>query len=657
MAEAQCADCGKAYGPVVNDRFAGVCPGCLAHFALKDEPVEAATQIDVERPLLKPGASFRGFVVEDQLGAGGMGVVYRARQEDLGRSVALKVLSPAIAAEPEFAQRFTREAKALGALSHPNIVHVYEYGREGDFFFLVMELVDGVSLRELMNDRRLAPAEALRIVPQVCEALEYAHLQGVVHRDIKPENILVDRSGRVKIADFGLAKMSRDAAPTLTRTDVAMGTPQYMAPEQYENMKDVDHRADIYSLGVVLYELLTGELPVGRFEPPSHHAPVDVRLDEIVLKTLEKRPDRRYQRAAQVKTDLDTVVARGEGVLRRPNLRLDWAALGSYAVAGLLACIGDWALVACGVLGAAAACAAAWDAGRTRTGARLAWLLWPPFAVVVLLGAVGRPARIDLAWSVGMLCAGIAAACAGTFYILARRAKAVEDAPFVRAASSLSIGALIASLLVLSAFLVLLMDGFNFFDADAMRRKMGTPGYAALVAGMAAAMLASIVAGFMGLHRSAHGASGGKQLASWAITIASLLLPCVVPTTGGRVVGTLACLGCLTAVGKLYKAAQVAERVRFVAMAPWSVVLVFASAIAAGVGASGLAQRSTAQAAIGFGLGGLFAVVAIVFAVASVVIIVRSRGARSGLAYAILTLFLVLLTGIATVAALAQGSR
>jgi serine/threonine protein kinase len=172
-----------------------------------------------------------------------------------------------------------------------------------------MEFIDGANLRELTQTGRLSPAEALAIVPQICDALQYAHDQGIVHRDIKPENILIDRQGRVKIADFGLAKLLDDtsASVELTRSHMVMGTPRYMSPEQIETPLDVDHRADIYSLGVVFYELLTGELPMGRFAAPSEKVQIDVRLDEVVLRTLEKEPERRYQQASEVKTDMESI--------------------------------------------------------------------------------------------------------------------------------------------------------------------------------------------------------------------------------------------------------------------------------------------------------------------------------------------------------------
>ena len=172
-----------------------------------------------------------------------------------------------------------------------------------------MEYVDGTNLRDVIRRGSLRPEEALALVPRICEALQYAHEEGIVHRDIKPENILVDRRGRVKIADFGLAKLRIPAQgdATLTGTQQVMGTPHYMAPEQWERPLTVDHRADIYSLGVVFYELLTGELPLGHFAPPSRKVRVDVRLDEVVLRALEKEPERRYQHAVEVKTDLDTI--------------------------------------------------------------------------------------------------------------------------------------------------------------------------------------------------------------------------------------------------------------------------------------------------------------------------------------------------------------
>ena len=237
-----------------------------------------------------------------------MGVVYRARQRKLDRLVALKILAPELSGDPAFAERFLREARALARLSHDHIVAVHDFGETDGLCWLLMEYVDGVDLRQAMETGQLSPERALAIVPQICEALACAHELGIVHRDIKPENVLLDREGRAKIADFGLAKLvDPTGAATLTGVDQAMGTPHYMAPEQMRGARDVDHRADIYSLGVVLYEMLTGQLPVGRFDPPSKRVRVDVRLDEVVLHALETEPERRYQSVSEVKTDVERI--------------------------------------------------------------------------------------------------------------------------------------------------------------------------------------------------------------------------------------------------------------------------------------------------------------------------------------------------------------
>jgi len=255
------------------------------------------------------------------VGQGGMGAVYKARQTQLDRVVALKILPPAIGDDPAFAERFAREAKAMARLNHPGIVTIHDFGQASGLFYFVMEFIDGANLGDLLRNRHVSPREALQIVPQICDALQYAHDQGIVHRDIKPENILLDRQGRVKVADFGLAKLMgtaeeatgkpgvRSAPSPLTEAEKVMGTPQYMAPEQREHPLEVDHRADIYSLGVVLYQLLTGKLPEKPIEPPSRRVQVDVRLDQIVLRALEEDPERRYQSVSALKSRVETIAA------------------------------------------------------------------------------------------------------------------------------------------------------------------------------------------------------------------------------------------------------------------------------------------------------------------------------------------------------------
>ena len=261
--------------------------------------------------LEKIGELFPGLEIISLLGAGGMGAVYKARQKGLDRMVALKILPEEFGHDVKFALRFTREARTLAKLNHPNIVSVHEFGSVDDLYYFLMEYVDGSTLRDVVLAKELAPDHALKIVPNLCDALQYAHDHGIVHRDIKPENILMAKDGSIKIADFGLSRIvdSDNQAMALTQTHQVLGTPRYMAPEQFEGSRSVDHRADIYSLGVVFYEMLTGELPIGRFEAPSQKVQVDVRLDEVVLRTLEKEPRRRYQAASEIKSDLHSITS------------------------------------------------------------------------------------------------------------------------------------------------------------------------------------------------------------------------------------------------------------------------------------------------------------------------------------------------------------
>lgn len=250
-----------------------------------------------------------GYELLELLGKGGMGEVWRARQVSLSRNVAVKLLPSRFAKDKEFVARFDKEATALAALSHPGVVQIIDRGQAGDHYFFVMELVTGINLREMMNAGKVTLRDALRIGAQIARAIDYAHEMKIVHRDLKPENILIDPRGHVKIADFGLAGMKgseRDIA--LTATAVAMGTVNYMAPEQRRDAKHVDHRADLYSLGVLLYEMLTGELPIGRFKLPSQKvAGLDTRLDDVVCSLLETEPEGRPARANSVADVLEAL--------------------------------------------------------------------------------------------------------------------------------------------------------------------------------------------------------------------------------------------------------------------------------------------------------------------------------------------------------------
>ncbi|MBP6783339.1 MAG: protein kinase [Verrucomicrobiales bacterium] len=286
------------------------------------------TEDGADTPPLAPGdlpsleeiaAAFPDLEILDLIGHGGMSAVFLARQPKLDRLVALKVLPKSLAATPGFTERFTREGRVLARLSHPNIVAVHDFGESGGFCYLLMEHVDGVNLRQAMQAGRFTPEQALTIVPFLCEALQFAHNHGVLHRDIKPENILLDAKGRVKIADFGIAKIIGEEsgeAMLLTQTGSRLGTAPYMAPEQIEQPASVDHRADIYSLGVVFYEMLTGELPLGRFAAPSEKAAVSGGMDEVVFRSLEKERGRRQQSAEELKTQI-AGVGSGPGTSQR----------------------------------------------------------------------------------------------------------------------------------------------------------------------------------------------------------------------------------------------------------------------------------------------------------------------------------------------------
>ena len=288
----RCSECGAE---LAADVPRGLCPACLLKRGLETQSA-AGTGVSAPGTLQSPPPTpaelapyFPDLEILELIGRGGMGVVYKARQKHLDRLVALKILSPSVGKDPAFSERFAREARAMAMLSHPHIVTVYDFGQtrgegreergegslqsplptnlrsvpgegqgEGEFprpsslaprplYYFLMEFVDGLSLRRLLDSGKLAPREALAIVPQICEALQYAHDAGIVHRDIKPENILLDKQGRVKIADFGLAKLMGRQPDDLTLTGAGqvMGTPYYMAPEQTERPHEVDHRADI----------------------------------------------------------------------------------------------------------------------------------------------------------------------------------------------------------------------------------------------------------------------------------------------------------------------------------------------------------------------------------------------------------------------------
>jgi len=261
-------------------------------------------------------------VIEELLGQGGMARVYRGKQENLDRQVAIKVLPPYYAADPAFVERFKLEARAMAQLSHPNIVIVHDTGEENGRLYIIMEYIGGGTLKDKMA-AGMPLREVTRIIREVASALTYAHSRGIVHRDVKPVNVLMDVSGRAVLSDFGIAKVLQTSA-ALTQSGAGVGTPEYMSPEQCRGSGTVDARADIYALGVMLYEMLTGHTP---FEadnytalahshiyepvpPPSTLNPrVSPAVQSVVMKALEKNPADRFQKATDMAVALEQAVA------------------------------------------------------------------------------------------------------------------------------------------------------------------------------------------------------------------------------------------------------------------------------------------------------------------------------------------------------------
>ena len=256
------------------------------------------------------------YQIHHLIGRGGMGAVYQARQVSLNRNVAIKILPVARLTFDESSsgfsleERFRREAEAMARLNHPNIVTVHDFGEvKGDVLYFAMELVDGTDLNSALRGGQVDLEKTFEWLVQICDALSYAHAQGMVHRDIKPANILIAKDGRIKVADFGLVKVVGHDSLISLHTNSPVGSPEFTAPEVCENDGDVDHRADLYSLGVVIYLLFTGRYPKGVWEPPSVQNPdLDPRLDALVEKALKGDPSQRYQSAAEMRRDLLQII-------------------------------------------------------------------------------------------------------------------------------------------------------------------------------------------------------------------------------------------------------------------------------------------------------------------------------------------------------------
>lgn len=277
--------------------------------------------------------------IEAIVGTGGMAVVYRALDTQLNEVVAIKVLRPEYETDMEFVRRFSREAEAAAKMSHENIVNLLDVGIEGDMRYIVMEYVDGLTLKEMIREEgRIHPDVALRMTIRILAAVDHAHRNGIVHRDIKPQNILVDKKGRVRVADFGIARLKASQTTQIDQNGSAMGSVHYLSPEQARG-EVADEQSDLYSVGIVLYEMLTGSVPFDgdttisvalkhvSEEPASMRSrasEVSRALDEVVMRALCKEKQRRYQSAAEMATDLKKTITHPKGgFVRYPKLKED----------------------------------------------------------------------------------------------------------------------------------------------------------------------------------------------------------------------------------------------------------------------------------------------------------------------------------------------
>ncbi len=323
-----CPQCGKALPAEGPD---GRCAQCLSSAVLQPSqldtvpfnPDDATLSLSGPRPTLSGNDNIDlplpedlttllpkdAYSVESFLGQGGMGAVYKGTQVRLQRPVAIKMMRRDQAKDRGYEERFRREALALAKLNHPNIVSVIDYGEAGpDYLYIVMELVDGADLVGVIRSGQMTQELAMKLLPQICDALQFAHDHGIIHRDIKPSNIMLTRDGRVKMCDFGLAKRYDVDSDFRTKAGTGMGTPDYAAPEQFSAAGVVDHRADIYALGVMIYQMITGDLPRGAWKPPSQRPGVVPQWDAIVSHAMEPNPQDRYARADEVKTAVSRIM-------------------------------------------------------------------------------------------------------------------------------------------------------------------------------------------------------------------------------------------------------------------------------------------------------------------------------------------------------------
>lgn len=321
----------------------GLCPQCVARSVQVDFLASAEADLEDKEPL---SVNVQGYEIQELIGGGGMGEVYHAIMTARGREVAMKVVAGRLTRDPETVARFEAEVAALSQLNHPNVMRVLDHGEMANGrHFLVMEYVDGCDLRRLLRAQRLETDRAFDIFLKVCAGVIHAHEHGLVHRDIKPANILIGLDGTVKVADFGLAKtlVETSVAYGFTQTRDTFGTPYYVAPEVTRRAGDADMRTDVYALGVLLYELLTGAVPMGQFTPLSKRTGLDRKLDSIVASALADDPQMRTPTVQEMVDGVGEVVKRYHSGAARQIRSRKWLALVSVmAVLGVGVAVGSW---------------------------------------------------------------------------------------------------------------------------------------------------------------------------------------------------------------------------------------------------------------------------------------------------------------------------